>query len=303
MSQIHPDRSLRFVKGHCCGNDAIVIVHDGVDHLDTASIVELSQRRTGVGAEIVVELSRIEHHPAAPQLREEDPDVRWAATVHNARGELSKQTATALRVGALALIELGYESPARRETLGFLTADGIRDVLLGVANVTVDLRRWRLGDQRLVTVANDPVQRPGLDINLGIPTTVVAVATELDDLDLSQPVSTDPPLAQTSDHEVIFITPADPVMRNGIGQIRVRASDSRGVEIAPGGEAIATAALAFRHWGEDRMPNQWHVESPFGASAVRMFPTEEGEHVSVASTTQLICVGTANTFVNGSPAS
>ena len=51
-------------------------------------------------------------------------------------------------------------------------------------------------------------------------------------------------------------------------------------------------ALAFRHWGGEEMPNSWSVEVPGGRLGVRMFPTEEGEHVSLSGPAELVYRGT-----------
>ncbi|MDP4899485.1 MAG: diaminopimelate epimerase, partial [Pontimonas sp.] len=51
--------------------------------------------------------------------------------------------------------------------------------------------------------------------------------------------------------------------------------------------AIA-AALATRHWAGEGAPNQWRVGVPGGSLAVRMFATEEGEHVSLSGPAELV---------------
>jgi diaminopimelate epimerase len=57
------------------------------------------------------------------------------------------------------------------------------------------------------------------------------------------------------------------------------------------GTGTAAAALAFRHWGGEGMPNHWRVDVPGGRLAVRMFPTEEGEHVSLNGPAELVYSG------------
>ena len=58
------------------------------------------------------------------------------------------------------------------------------------------------------------------------------------------------------------------------------------------GTGTAAAALAFRHWGGEGMPNSWSVEVAGGRLGVRMFPTEEGEHVSLSGPAELVYSGT-----------
>lgn len=57
------------------------------------------------------------------------------------------------------------------------------------------------------------------------------------------------------------------------------------------GTGTAAAALAFRHWGGADMPNHWRVDTAGGRLAVRMFPTEEGEHVSLSGPAEIVYRG------------
>ncbi|MDP5128831.1 MAG: diaminopimelate epimerase, partial [Pontimonas sp.] len=43
-----------------------------------------------------------------------------------------------------------------------------------------------------------------------------------------------------------------------------------------------------RHWAGEGAPNQWRVGVPGGSLAVRMFATEEGEHVSLSGPAKLV---------------
>ncbi len=56
------------------------------------------------------------------------------------------------------------------------------------------------------------------------------------------------------------------------------------------GTGIAAAALAIRHWAGGEQ-NYWKVRVPGGEVAVRMFPTEDGEHVAISGPAELSFTG------------
>jgi diaminopimelate epimerase len=57
------------------------------------------------------------------------------------------------------------------------------------------------------------------------------------------------------------------------------------------GTGVVAAALATRHWAGDGAPHNWRVDVPGGTLAVRMFPTEEGEHVALSGPAELVYTG------------
>jgi diaminopimelate epimerase len=57
------------------------------------------------------------------------------------------------------------------------------------------------------------------------------------------------------------------------------------------GTGIAAAALATRHWAGATAPSQWQVKVPGGLVGVRMFATEDGEHVSISGPAELVFDG------------
>jgi diaminopimelate epimerase len=57
------------------------------------------------------------------------------------------------------------------------------------------------------------------------------------------------------------------------------------------GTGIVAAALATRHWAGAGAPNQWSVKVPGGTLGVRMFATENGEHVGLSGAAELVYDG------------
>ena len=180
----------------------------------------------------------------------------------------------------------------RLTTAEFDLMGALKDVLAGVSGYTVDLGRWRLGEEALVAARGLNVPRPGLGIDLGNPhvVTVLADDAKLDGLDLSEAPVLEP--APDAGANVEFVVPEDPLLKDGVARIRMRVHERGSGETLSCGTGTAAAALAFRHWGGEEMPNSWSVEVPGGRLGVRMFPTEEGEHVSLSGPAELVYRGT-----------
>jgi diaminopimelate epimerase len=80
-------------------------------------------------------------------------------------------------------------------------------------------------------------------------------------------------------------------VKNGVGYIRMRVHERGSGETLSCGTGAAAAALAVRHWAGAGAPNQWSVTVPGGTVGVRMFPTEDGEHVSLSGPAELVFEG------------
>lgn len=284
--------TLHFTKGHGTGNDFVLFSDpDGQIDLSPEQIRLLCDRRFGVGGDGVVRAVKSKAIPDGAAILAEEPAAEWFMDYWNADGSPAEMCGNAIRVFAHYLIEEGLIAPERRDTIPIGTRSGVRDVLTGVSGYTVDLGRWRIGDEYLVNARGLRVSRPGLGINLGNPhiVTVLSDDAKLDGLDLSQA----PEIGPLPEHgaNVEFVVPEEPLLHNGVARIRMRVHE-RGVgETLSCGTGAAAAALAFRHWGGELMPNSWSVEVPGGRLNVRMFPTEEGEHVSLSGPAELVYRG------------
>ena len=285
-------RTLNFAKGHGTGND-FILVADPKDELDLSSddIAFLCDRRFGVGGDGLIRAVPSRSIREGAPILEAEPDAEWFMDYWNADGTPAEMCGNGARVFAHFLITEGLVAAKRQDTIPIGTRAGVKDVLPGVSGYTVDLGRWRLAEERLVSTRGLEVPRPGLGIELGNPHVVTALADpgELEALDLSEVPHLDPTALFGANVE--FVVPEDPLIRDGIARIRMRVHE-RGVgETQSCGTGAAAAALAFRHWGGEGMPNHWRVDVPGGRLAVRMFPTEEGEHVSLSGPAEIVYRG------------
>lgn len=285
--------ALDFTKGHGTGNDFVLFTDpDGEIELTPDRIRFLCDRHFGIGADGVIRAVRSRAIPEGAVSLAEEPEAEWFMDYWNADGTPAEMCGNGIRVYAHYLITEGLVAPERRDTLPIGTRAGVKDVLAGVSGYTVDLGRWRLADERLVLARGLHVPRPGLGLDLGNPHVVAALADEetLEALELTEAPELDP--VPESGANIEFVVPEDPLVKAGVAHIRMRVHERGSGETLSCGTGVAAAALAFRHWGGDGMPNSWSVEVPGGRLGVRMFATEEGEHVSLSGPAELVYRGT-----------
>jgi diaminopimelate epimerase len=285
--------NLHFTKGHGTGNDFVLFSDpDGVVDLTPSQIAAIADRHFGVGADGVLRAVRSTHLPEGAEALAEDDSAEWFMDYHNADGSIAEMCGNGIRVFARYLIENGLATLEPGDTLAIGTRAGVRDVQRNLSGFQADLGRWSLdGGEPLVRARNLQVARPGLGINVGNPHVVVALASdeELDSADLSYIPHIEPEPADGANVE--FVVPADPLVRDGVGYIRMRVHERGSGETLSCGTGAAAAALATRHWAGRGAPNQWKVEVPGGVVGVRMFPTEDGEHVSLSGPADLVFEG------------
>jgi len=88
--------------------------------------------------------------------------------------------------------------------------------------------------------------------------------------------------------ESISVEPFDPLVDDGIGRLSVRMNETATSECSSWATVAVAAALDTRHRVGPGAPNNWRVETPGGPLGIQMFPTEEGEHVSLNGPVELV---------------
>jgi diaminopimelate epimerase len=284
---------LHFTKGQGTGNDFVLFTDpDGEIDLSPTQIAAICDRHFGVGADGILRVVRSRSLEAGAAALAEDDAAEWFMDYYNADGSLSEMCGNGIRVYTRYLLDNGLATLAPGETLVIGTRGGVRDVQLNKLGFQVDLGRWRLdGGEPLVRAKNLQVARPGLGINIGNPHVVVALADddELDEADLTFIPHLEP--APIDGANVEFVVPGEPLVRDGVGHIRMRVHERGSGETLSCGTGAAAAALATRYWAGEGAPNNWSVAVPGGVLGVRMFPTEDGEHVALSGPAELVYEG------------
>ncbi|NNC13364.1 diaminopimelate epimerase [Planctomonas sp. JC2975] len=285
--------TLSFSKGHGAGNDFVLFADpEGAIDLTAAQIALICDRHFGVGADGVI---RAVHSSAIPEgslALSEDPTAEWFMDYHNADGTPAEMCGNGIRVFTRYLIDGGYADLRPGQTLPVGTRAGVREVQQSGRGFQVDLGRWSLtGDDPLVRAKGLGVARPGLGIDVGNPHVVVALADddELDRLDLGPTPILDPEPINGANVE--FVVPLEPLIEDGVGRIRMRVHERGSGETLACGTGTVAAALATRYWAGDAAPDNWKVITPGGNLGVRMFPAEDGEHVSLSGPAELVYDG------------
>lgn len=283
---------IKFTKGQGTGND-FVLVEDpnGELNLSATQIARLCDRRFGVGADGLIRVIKSEFLPEGKKVLESEPEAIWFMDYYNADGSAAEMCGNGIRVFARYLTEHNLAEITPGSTLPVGTRDGVKDLTRGANGFAVDLGRWKLTEEAVVSAGGLDVARPAQGINVGNPHFVVALASEeelaglrLHDAPEIQPVPSD-------GANVEFVVPDEPMVTDGVGHFSMRVHE-RGVgETLSCGTGIAAAALATRHWAGSAAPSSWQVRVPGGVVGVRMFPTEEGEHVSISGPAELVFEG------------
>ena len=277
-------KPINFTKGHGTGNDFVLVLDlDGQLQLTPKQIAKICDRHFGIGADGFIRVVRTEHSPEVAHLLNEAPEAEWFMDYYNADGSSAEMCGNGSRVFARYLTENNLVSLEDSQTLSIATRAGVKDLQRNMAGFAVDMGRWKLGsDEILVRAGHLDVARPGLSIGVGNPHVVVALADleELKALNLYQAPQLEP--NPDAGANVEFVVPEDPMIKNGVGYISMRVFE-RGVgETLSCGTGICAAALATRHWAGAGAPNTWQVTVAGGTLGVRMFATEDGEHVGLS---------------------
>ncbi len=285
--------ALRFTKGHGTGNDFVLFADpDGEIELDADALAGIADRHFGVGADGVIRAVRSSRLEAGADALAENPAAEWFMDYHNADGSPAEMCGNGIRVFGSFLIENGLVDLAEGESIAVGTRGGVRGLTRTHDGFETDLGRYVVLDSEVtVSAKNLAVNRPGLPIGVGNPHVVVALAdeAELDALDLGEaPVVTPTP---PDGANVEFVVPAEPLVVNGIGHIRMRVHERGSGETLSCGTGAAAAALAIRHWAGAAAPDVWRVEVPGGVVGVRIIQTGDGEHVALSGPAELVYSG------------
>ncbi|MGZ0068534.1 diaminopimelate epimerase [Microbacterium arborescens] len=281
--------TLAFTKGHGTGNDFVILADpDGALELTDAQIAALCDRHVGIGAD---GLLRVVRSAAIPEGADAAAaGAEWFMDYRNADGSKAEMCGNGTRVFARYLADAGLASVEGGLRIG--TRAGIKTITRADNGFEVDLGLWRADDgDVLVRARGLGVARPGQAIDVGNPHVVVALAgeDELDGLDLTvQPTLEPRPSAGAN---IEFVVPAEPLVQNGVGAIRMRVHE-RGVgETLSCGTGVAASALAVRHWAGAAAPDRWTVDVPGGTLGVRIVRQADGEHVLLSGPATLVFSG------------
>ena len=284
---------LRFTKGHGTGNDFVLFSDpEGDVQLTPTQIAAVCDRHFGVGGDGLIRAVRSDRLVDGAAAIAENPDATWFMDYWNADGSPSEMCGNGIRVFTKYLLDQGLAELHPGASIAIGTRAGVRTVSRTAAGFQADLGTWRLaGGEPLVRAKNLPVARPGLGIDVGNPHVVVALADddELDGLDLAYLPILDP--VPEAGANVEFVVPAEPLVDDGVGRIRMRVHERGSGETLSCGTGAVAAALAVRHWAGAGAPNDWRVQVPGGVLGVRMFDAPDGEHVALAGPAELVFDG------------
>ena len=284
---------LRFTKGQGTGNDFVLFSDpEGDTELTTTQIVAVCDRQFGVGADGVIRAVRSANLDDGAAALAENPKATWFMDYWNADGSVSEMCGNGIRVFTKYLLDQGLAELHPGESIAIGTRAGVRTVSRSAGGFQADLGTWRLdGGEPLVRAKNLPVARPGLGVDVGNPHIVVALADddELDGLDLGYLPIIDPVPAAGANVE--FVVPADPLVEDGVGRIRMRVHERGSGETLSCGTGAVASALAVRYWAGAGAPNDWRVQVPGGVLGVRVVEMGDGEHVMLSGPAELVFDG------------
>ena len=284
--------SLAFTKGHGTGNDFILVLDEhGQIEISAEQVALMCDRHFGIGADGLIRVTPTAKSPEVSHLLEQEPGAQWFMDYRNADGTKAEMCGNGIRVFARYLLDNGLAELTSGSTLPIATRDGIKDLTATQTGFAVDLGLFKVGDdETLVRARGLSVARPALEVNVGNPHRVVALAdnAELESIDLGRAPILEPETDGGANVE--FVVLDEPLIKEGVAGLTMRVHE-RGVgETLSCGTGIAAAAIAIRHYAGGEQ-NYWKVTVPGGQVAVRMFPTEDGEHVSISGPAELTYSG------------
>jgi diaminopimelate epimerase len=248
-------RALNITEGQATGNRfALFSDPAGAMDLSVAEYASLASREVGGGTDGVIRAVHSEHIPEGRALIETDPDAEWFMDHRNPNGSNAVVCGNALRVFGAFLMAENLVDLTHGDRIAIGTRDGVKDVQVG-SNGTfrVDLGRWRLRD--------DPADEKTASI------VVNGVSNALDSF---------------------TVEPFEPLVDDGIGRLSLRMTNTATNKRLSWATAAVAATLATRHRVGLGAPHNWRVDMPDGSLGVQMFPTEDGEHVSLSGPVEIL---------------
>jgi diaminopimelate epimerase len=206
----------------------------------------------------------------------------------NADGSVAEMCGNGIRVFTAFLLQEGLAELDDATSLPIGTRSGVHAVSRSTDGFEAELGAWRLdGTEPLVRARELPVARPGLGVDVGNPHVVVALASdeELDGADLSYIPIVEPVPEHGANIE--FVVPAEPLIVDGIGRIRMRVHERGSGETLSCGTGAAAAAIAIRHYAGSGAPDRWIVDVPGGSLGVRV----EADQVLLSGPADLVFTG------------
>ncbi|MFK4835332.1 diaminopimelate epimerase [Microbacterium sp. ZW T2_14] len=288
-------QTIAFTKGHGTGNDFVIVPDpDGTLDLTDDQVAVLCDRRFGIGGDGILRVVRTS--AIAEGSEAAASGAEWFMDYRNADGSKAEMCGNGIRVFVRYLVDAGW-ADVDAGPLPIGTRAGVKTVTrsdgtVGEKGFEVDLGLFAVDDSGvLVRTRGGGAPRPGIGIDVGNPHVVVALPdeAELEGLDLAARPQLHPEPPHGANVE--FVVPSDPLVRDGVGSIRMRVFE-RGVgETLSCGTGVAAAALAVRHWAGPAAPDHWVVDVPGGTLGVRM-PQLDGErHVLLSGPATLVYTG------------
>jgi len=282
--------ALHFTKGHGTGNDFVLFADpDGEVKLSGQQLASLADRHFGVGGDGTIRAVRSKNLPEGAAALAEDVAAEWFMDYHNADGSPAEMCGNGIRVFGEFLIDNELVALSEGESIAVGTRGGVRQLTRVAGGYEVDLGPFVVAPgEAMVSARHLNVARPGLAVGVGNPHVVVALADaqELEALDLSEAPDVTP--VPPDGANVEFVVPADPLVVDGVGRIRMRVHERGSGETLSCGTGAAAAALATREWAGEGAPDSWRVEVPGGVVGVRM----AGGHVHLSGPAELVYDGT-----------
>lgn len=279
---------LPVAKGHGTENDFVLVPDPRAAHDLSADLVAaLCDRRAGIGGDGLIRVVRCADLPEGQALADE---AEWFLDYRNADGSPAEMCGNGARVFVRYLMHLGLVDLPEDGTVTIGTRAGPKQVRRQGEELSVDLGPWRIeggeraaaeGMDALVHCGNDPVDLPGLSVDVGNPHVVVVLpdTRRLAAADLGVAPRVNPEVPGGVNVELVV--PA----RDETGAVVTMRVHERGVgETRSCGTGAVAAVLASRVWAQGPTPSRWRVRMPGGTLGVRI-PTDQVLHGEVAELT------------------